>query len=481
MTYPDSTPLTRRMLMATEGLCVIALAIAVSVMPGAPRVATVLALTLIGAVAIAVYRRQSWRCLAGEFILAVAVTGLGILTIADVHSFTVLAGGTDSAPVLVNFDLDRNMTHAVEIYRHPSTLWLNSYSHQLYYGLYALVFALVGGPSVTAITIFTLCATVAVIVLTGALAARFSNLLSASDDSAVKARNGMICATVAMGLAGCTCQFAGMGTVPLKDSFVTLSVALMAMAMLPWRSQSVWLALAAIVIAMIFRSNYAAILSTGLMFALFAQWRRHELGRTWAPIVLCIVFALVIVLTFHLNSYAPNPVGQFRGEELETVETANQSIYFSIMGRDLYDSPWLRILALPISAPLQLLIPLPFTAMQHAEYGPSFVWGHFGFVWYLIWGCAAYMLFRRVTYRNVAAGAVALWGFAVWVAPCVITSGIVSRYAVHSLVILAPLAAYALVRLRGARSFRIWLGVYGAGIVTAMAAAWVIMSHYTVS
>ena len=464
----------KRMLLALEGLFAIAIAVSLVFMPGAPRAATLITQIVTGAAFIAIYRRQSWSTPAGEALTALVYTMLSILMIANVHAFTLAVGHTDADPIMQNEDLQRNWDQAMTIlgYKDVYVHW----SHGLYAYVLAAIFT-VTGPSITVACTLSVITTMGTMLLCMAMGARLTGMIEASGKTVPGGAHSV--ATLTMLLMALTCMYVGLGVVDIKDTFVTFTVALTGFAMIQWRRSSPWLLCAAMLVAMCVRSNYIVSLLLGVILLAFAQREKMVTPRNLVILAGCIVWGFLCWYTVKWLGKTPEVIGQLTdGSHLESIEDGHQPVFYDLFGRELFHSTLRQLMLLPVLACTQLLVPLPFTITHHATFGPSFIIAHIGFVWYFICGVVAYMLFKLRGLGCKPLTWLTIWALIMWITPCFVASGTVSRYALHSIAVFAPLASIGLSMFRKSRSFKIWIAVYTGLIVIALTAAFFLIGDH---
>lgn len=447
-----NTPAAHYALYTLQALCAAGVAVALWLMPGAPRLLTWLALFAMAAMASIVYRRSGAYCLAGEGVIATTVTLLGILLIANVHSYCQ-AGGTDMYPVLNNHDLSRNYNDALSLLGYGGQA--APVEHGYYASIAAALMWVTGGPSITVASLLSLACLTATLLLTAGTVWR----LTADRRVAVTA---MVCVVM-------ICQLAALATVFIKDCWVIMTMALAAYGLVQWRRSIPWLVALAIVMMAPVRTNYVFAIAAGVVvFSCFTSDFRRKWLWTASLLLLCIVAWAAVHYTGHSPRIAIVTAG---APDLDQYRTASQQAYYDIVGNDLNASPLRKIVNIPAAAVTQFLIPLPWTCMRDAVFGPSFVVAHFGYTWYFF---AAVFVYYFFVWRRVAAGPaaravmlLALWGLLCWLLPCYLAMGTVSRYALSAIPLTAPAVALTLQRCRR-RSLAIWLCVFAVAMAMVL-------------
>lgn len=448
-----ATPiLDKRMLMAFEGLCVIALGIALVMLPGAPRLGTLIGMSALGIAAVVAYRRMPSYARAGEALLVLVITALAVLTVANTHYYTIVSGGTDAAPVIVNPDLENNWNDALYYIGQHAEKGPDTHS---FFAMVVAAFLWVGGVSVTLAMSVSVVCTVVTLLLTNAIAYRLSS--------------SQRIATLSVLATACVCYLTAFGTVLIKEPMVIMAMAMAAYGICQWRKSSLAWVIAGAVFMTIARPNLNIAIASGVVICAFAD-SRASVRKTWLPRLLAIAIPALFLLIINRAEYSPSVTYQMRGvEELEHFRAPWQAAFYNIVGDDLFYEPLKRILYMPVFIVTQFLIPLPWTYARDAIYGPAFTVAHFGFPWYYFGAILIYYLctFRRYANRRLLA--VTLFGIFCWLIPCFTFMGVISRYGLLAVPLMAPAVATVLATQMRRRSLQIWLVVFSLVLVLTLA------------
>lgn len=419
-------------------------------LPGAPTVMSLCGCYLIIGVQQLAYSRCGYATRAGQIGLLALTTLVAVGVIANVHYFTWQSGGSDSMPVLNNFDARRYWKDALYYGGYGGEPFMLQGSLLGY--VYGVVFR-VTEPSITLLTLLNM----AMMAATLPVIASTAYQLTGRKDTA----------TVAMLGAGCVCYFLVSGCIIIKDMSIIFGTALCARGIAQSRGVGLWCIIGGIVPLTIVRPNYLVFIIWGLIIMMACRLgSAAEYAK--AAIAVCVAAAALAVMTTFDATIAAH---EFVGNEVIThfsYTEPNHLAYQNIVGAPANPSVAYRLLIMPVAAVLQFLIPFPWNWTLHAEFGYSYIYAHCAYPWYLFGGIVLYYLFTSRRYRNNRLLWFTLWGLACWWAPCYFTSGTVSRYALPAVSILAPCVATVLTTRPYRRSLAVWMAVFGTGMAIAL-------------
>lgn len=407
------------------------------------------ALTVMGVGIVLLRLTAAMRC-----VLLVALSVLGVLVIANVSAFT--AGGTTPAlePLLENTDAARNWGDALAWLGQPQAVHAAS-SHSMY-GLVLAGWMWIWGVSIESALMPGVVLTMVTLYLVGSL---------------TRVIAGQRAAVAAVAAVSCVCYLMASGAVLVKDAWVICALAMAARSLVPRINPG---ALAVAVLMMLLaRPNALLFVVLGLLMV-----PRGQKVLRIASGVVC----LLLVGAVQCLGVAP-AVGIQLTADVRTFiayDEPRQMAYTDIFG-DYATLPWWRkVLMLPSSAATQYLIPFPWNFMRDTVYGPSQIWAHIAYGWYVFGGMFIYgLLFCRRALDNTAVR-LALWGAVCWLVPCYMFGGTISRYGLPAVPLMAPCVGILLSKARamlGRRSFMI----YSAAYVVLLAVALVVCHHLQMS
>lgn len=418
-----------------------------------PTVSTLCGYMAVLAAAAAAWRLNRWRSAASAWVLLALWTLLAVIGIADLQCYSSHPGASICHPWLANPD-------SRTIYSTAATAASERFAEGVYnprsifFGLIYMAF----GPSPAAMIMACAAAVVVAVACAGVIA-------GATADATDADRRRL--SALAMGLTAAVCHLTAMGTVILKDSFVIAGVALLGVALLRFIPQrdciatcsSLACGAAGILLIATLRIEYLVYVPAGVAFML--PWVLRRKAPAAALLLFAVGAAGLYIAYRHSFICSQSAIYIF-----DTVSPTRQS-YNSVAAWILSAPWWMRLLCLPMTAAVQYLIPLPWTAADDAAFGPGFVFAHFSLPWYAVGGLilTALLLWRRIPGAMLR---IALLGAVVWLVPAYAAAGMVNRYTLAAIPLMAPAGAYAWLRLRSMRRVKLFLAIYAALIVAAL-------------
>ncbi len=457
----------RNMLLAqAAGVC--AVVASLLLLPGAPVAGTAVAMTTVWAVCALIYSRLAAASRGGLLVLLALWTFISILSTANVWYFTTASGGTCVEPVLHNTDMQMYYYYAKGIIAEDFT------GHQ--YNMVGLVFAVVMelfGVSIVTLTVLSELAIMLTILITGYVAARVTDGKSRA-------------CTTAMVLMGLISYVTAMGTMVLKDPLTMLGMALVTLGLLAFQDRSkprTWWLLAAFAagcgLLVYMRMQYLVMAAVGVLLTMRLNRRCIWLAACMIGVCLLLYAAQrlmrpdVIVQPF--EKFADR---QFMQDAYVTDIEAAHGFYDAFAARFLGEYPlWLRLVCTPFTAVVQYFIPFFWTAGRHVDFGPSMVYAHFGFGWYLVGGLILYYVIFGLPRAPRMLLRLTVWGALMWLVPAFMTAGLVSRYWLPMLPALIPGATVAWLEMRRRRSFKIYAGVYALAVIFVLLTAYMLTAQ----
>lgn len=446
-----NTPITSQITLRTfEGTCALGVLLMLIFVPGAPVVPSFLTFIILGAATIVVYRRTSGSTTAGEYALAVATTLLAVGVTANVWYFTTACGGTDAHPVLQNPDAARNWDHAMSMLGYGGAI--PPHSHGYYPMISALVMR-VTGPSITAVLMLQMAYILIALVCASVLGYRLTG----------KSR----IATVSLIATMSVCYYMVTGTVFVKDSAVICSLALTAVGITTCGARFRWVPLlSGILLLAVARTDFLWAIVMGIIIYMIANRNIRPSMRD--SILCCMICILMFLLGEYLN-ITPIFSQVITGSTVAVYGIpAQHQAYFNLIG-DYASLPFpIKILLMPFTAAVQFLIPFPWNFSRDLVFGPSQIYAHIAYPWYLFGTIFIYGVARM--WHKVPAGmrALSAWAILCWLTPCITSGGTVSRYALPAITLMAPMVAYTLLRCYRMKSLYFWIAVVATLLTVAL-------------
>lgn len=427
---------------------------------GAP-VGLVIVWTLVRLAARAL-RVDSLPCL---WTLAGAMTFLGALLLVNLSFFCSACGASPADPYIVNPDAARYWAQiqAFESGARPSGI----FNFQTYGFLMSIPARFIGLGGLLCVNALMAMLT---IVFTGRIARECAGLGSFCS---------MRVAVVSMLMTACVFNFMATGTVLLKDAMSCASFAACIMGYLAMRRRcaagdfpGAWLVLTLVALALALVVRMRSMIMLAPLVLCFVPWA--ALGRrglrAGAPFAVTGIFCVLGIVAVHC-------FGDFSDVALDSVGM-DSPVIFSSSPRGSSLTPfiaaypsyplWLKLLSLPFTLGLQLLLPLPWTFMRHVDYGPSMILAHFGIPLYIEAGLVLYFLIFCMRRAPRALVLTTLVGVVLYAGIAFLYGGTVSRYSLMLLPMLMPSAAWvAVVSLRERRLVG-WMFAYGLVILIAL-------------
>lgn len=407
-------------------------------MPGASPLITVAGWAVIYVCVVLPYTSQPWSSRVGAWTIFAAslllVSGIAL----NCHYYIDVWGdGDPSRPVLMNYDAWSAWNNALVVNGRDDAMPCPWPAQG--YGRFVGIIVAISDQDICIPLLFNALCILATIVLTAAIAQR---CCSGRDNS----RSIATCSIV---IASTLCYFMVSGTILIKDAPLAASVALSAWAAMRLgdieRSRSLTPACAAL-IAAAFMTSFALL---------------------W---LLLQLFGHAESISSYTDIHTRNLISTDGHAEHHSAYNNLFSGYFNI-------SPWQRLLLLPVTTAIQVMIPLPWTYDKYLMFGPTMAYAHMSFARYAVCGVLLYFAARQFG-ENRAPRAILKFGIVgvvFYIAAAYQFGGTISRYGIPLLPLLVPCAAYACVKYRHERAFGIWALAY----TIIMTAALIICHHIT--
>lgn len=444
-------------------LCV-ATMIAVAVVWGAsawagslPTVSTFTGYLAVLAAAAGAWRLNRWRSAASAWVLLVLWTVLATVGIADLHCYASHPGASIAEPWFANPDSDT-------IYRASAIAAQERFVEGIYnprsifFGLIYMAF----GPSPAPMIMAAAAAIIVAVSCAGVIAGGAS---AGSDDERRRL------SAIAMGLTAAVCHLTAMGTVLLKDAFVIAGISLFAVALLRFIPHADTISsrsatacgLCGILLLFFLRFEYLIYIPIGLTVMLPWTLRRKKLAGT------LLVGAAFAGAAYY--AYRHTMIGAQQPQYIFDKLPAARESYNGVAAWILSSPWWVRVACLPATAAVQYLIPLPWTASADAAFGPGFQLAHFSLPWYILGG----LIITSLVYRRRLPAPmlrITLLGLIIWIIPAYLTAGLVNRYTLSAVPLMASSGAYAWLHLRRSTGARVLYIIYLLLLAGALGAAY---------
>lgn len=373
------------------------------------------------------------------WVIAIAATLLGAGIILNCWYYTTGLGGTPEHPVLINWDMVRWWQSALW------TLGLDGPPDQFQHLMYC---HLLGG----LLSVFG--TTVAVPMIFNVLLSLSALYLCALTAYKLTANRTTAC--IAAGCTAAVCYWLAMGTLILKEPLIFSGIILAAYGLVSGRRTMAAAITGAAAILAVARPNSIFFVIIGLLFV--PELKKH----------LTLRIALIVVCM--LIWYAANQL--FFNSNVEHVISADYRtciVYSDAQRKPLYallgeytELPWYtKVAALPVTILAQFLIPFPWNFERDLPYGLTEVWAHITYPWYIFGAILIFYLATRLWRRDTGRlMRLTLWGVIMWVIPCYLFSGTISRYGLPSVAIMAPAVAVTLQKYYKNRRFYTYLAIF---------------------
>lgn len=460
-------------LVAACAAAALVVAVCMYLLPGAPPTAFV----GFGGITVAVLGIYAFGCggasRTGAYILLGVATLLSIGIVINVNYFTVLNGGTDAAPVLYNSDALRTWNDA--LYR----IGLGGEAISSTYGMYGAIIAAVmslTGISVTAGLMVSMTATLVSVLCAGVIAWRLT-------------ANRRI-AAVSMACAAAVCYFMASGTLLIKDAWVCASFAIVGVGFASsgdgsMRRIIIPVCIGATMLLPVRPNMLPAIVIGAVMCILPAAVNAVGRRRAWTCIGICSAYCLLLWGVANYAKITPEAAGIINigmSNDWIRYDAPNQMAYYNIIGDYSALPVYCKVALLPVTAAIQFLIPFPWTWGRDIIFGPTSLYAHIAFPWYLFVLIALYYLFygRReydmtVSYfRRKTVTRLVLWSILCWLIPCYLFGGTISRYGLPVVPLVAPAVSMAV--LGPKYSMRSWLTRTGVCLLLVLITCYIMQT-----
>lgn len=401
-------------------------------------------------------------------VLLGAMTALGVMMLVNLSFFCSFNGATPENPYIVNWDSSGYMGVMRGISAGVPLHWRAADTFGI---LMWPLWILCGLPGLLCFNVFALMAAVLFAGRIGletapAASAEARRMAWISMLLAVLVANFLVQGTIfqkdALSLASWTGSLAGMlalrrrldspsGSCPAALIVFTLVAALMCVYVRTRTAPLLLFMLLLLVPPSAFRGNMRALGCWGALLLLFGAgyWCIHTALGAGEPVALTVGHRSNFV-------FGPTPRTSALGGFVEAYPGL---------------PAWQKLLWLPFTAGLQTLLPLPWTLLRHTPYGPSMVYAHMGFAWYIEAGLILYFI-ACVRRAPRLLSLLFCGGCAVYLATAYYFGGTVGRYALVSLPLLLPAAAWVLLNRRKSPGLRRWMAIYLAALVLSLGAGW---------
>lgn len=384
------------------------------------------------------------RSIGAMTVIAVASAALSVGVILNTWGYTTAACCTPDNPYLVNSDSNRWWQAAIH-FLDPAEGAAAHPSHGLYgYMLGCIMW--VFGKNVGVALITSMFFIMVSLVLTGVLTRRIT-------------RNDRV-AVVAMACTASVCYWLTMGTLILKDAFVIMSLLIGAVSLTYSEKRFLLLISFAAILLFAVRPGAILFLVPGI---LLLKFRKNH--RVWpvCAVVICIAIWILPDLLGLTEGFEKTVMADVSANE--AYNSPNQLALYRIIGN--YDSTLKKILLLPLTAVVQFFIPFPWNFSRDIPFGMTEAYAHVAYPWYLFGLIFLYYLVtQRHTFREPLY-LFSLWAILIWLIPCYLFAGMVSRYGLPMVALMAPAVAVTLMRNLKARRFYIFL-VFGCVLVSGI-------------
>lgn len=221
-----------------------------------------------------------------------------------------------------------------------------------------------------------------------------------------------------------------------------------------WRD-IVTFVVACLLVALV-RTTFLYVLLLGLFIMTLPHWRRD-----WI-LTLCLT-VMIIVLLFVGNYFASYSFD--RHAEIVSGGWNMQRIYFkntfytSVIGYYFLYSPWHKFLMLPVTMPLQFILPLPWVPPGSAS-NLLTIFCRVTYGWYLIGGVFVFYALFLSWRRDGSMGVWPWWPMIYYVALAYVMGGVMARYLLPAVPLIVPVVVYVLCRVyegRWRRMFTWWM------------------------
>lgn len=449
-----------RTFLFAQLVCMIIVSCLPVLLPGADTVTTPIAMIGVWGIVALTYRGTSARNITGWWTLLVTTTLLAAGVIANIHYFTVAAGGTTACPVLENPDARRAFLDAL----HHAGIeggQPEPYSGRGF-GLMISLLWKITGVTIVSPLILNMLMILLSIIISGVVTSR---LLHDSGTT----RKGII-SSIAMIMTASVCYYLNSGTLLLKEAGTCLAFSLIALALTSAihdkgrqdRIRLFVLYTAGLAMLCLIRHTHIMFAVAGALVLI--PWKDRQ--RVWQMIPLLLIPLLIWgAMEFILHSGTMTKTSNIiDGDPIHSAyfyDNGQHRFYNNLIGDYLYYPAWKRILLLPVSAITQFLVPFPWNFSRDMIFGYTLAYAHISYPWYIVGGLV--LFFIATAWRTAPSGLYrfTVTGAIMWLIPAYLVAGSVSRYALPILPMLIPAAVYVITTCRHSRRFRLWGICYG--------------------
>lgn len=425
-----------------------------------------------GVLMFALMRRFVPRSAGADYVFLAAWTLLGIGFAVNTWWFTTAQGATLDKPILSNVDANFVWNHLQNLKEHgTSNLGVQSFGYVSL--LHLLTFG--GIKWVSTLIHFNVACSLGSIILTGAAAARV-----AGNNDAVLSRRMSFLAMTAMAV---NCYFMASGVLIIKDASCTFMMALLLYCITHLRDGGKQIVAVATIFAIMIATTFIRPHLLFFEMALLGIWavfvsdnrRRYVIGAL-------ILVAIALHYISQLWGYASSIFSEDGSIGFITMDGPEKRLeaYSAISNEYGNLGTIAKCIRMPFSLAVQFFIPLPWAFMRHAVFGPSLIWAHVAYPWYIEGAIFLYFCFfcsRRITRQLFAIGAFAVLA---WLVTAYTTGGTVSRYCLPWLPAISCCVAWTIASGQmKRRSFKRWSIAFGALVIIALVTIYIVIDHYT--
>lgn len=426
----------------------------------------------IGCVMFALMRRFVPQSTGADYVFLTAWSLLGIGFALNTWWFTTAQGATLDKPILFNVDANFVWNHLQNLKEHgTSNLGVESFGYASL--LHLLSFG--GIKWVSTLIHFNIACTLGSIILTGAAAAR----IAGNNDAELSRRMSFL----AMAAMAVNCYLMASGALIIKDASCTFMMALLLYSITHLRDGGKQIAAVVTVFAIMIATSYIRPHLLFFEIALLGIWavlvsdnrHRYVIGTL-------ILVAIALHYISQRFGYASLIFSEDSSIAFMTTDGPEKRLeVYSAISNKYGDLGTLeKSIRMPFSLAVQYFIPLPWAFMRHAVFGPSLIWAHVAYPWYIEGGIFLYFCFfclRRTSRQLLSVGAFAVLA---WLVTAYTTGGTVSRYCLPWLPAIACCVAWTIASGQMKRSsFKRWSIAFGALVIIALVAIYIVINHYT--
>lgn len=366
------------------------------------------------------------------WVIAAIVLILGAGVTLNVWYFTTYSHASAADPVLINVDYQRWWYSSLYVLGDDKGLAPYYVVGKYQYPLAA--FMAIFGATIGSALILSMVLTIVALFICGLLTYKITS------DSKI--------AVLAVVCTAAVCYWLAMGMALLKEPMLFVSFLCAAYAMTMNRWKFAWLMVVAYVLLLFTRPSVGILISLGTVLLAFRRGNRFFASLA---AVAGVVITVATMTAYNIDSSALSDYVNY-----EPNQQAHFNLFGSYAGLPLYK----KVLLLPLSAATQFLIPFTWTYARDLVFGPSQIWAHFGYPWYIFGFVFIYYLIScRKSYASTLYR-LSVWALLCWLVPCLTFGGIISRYGLPFVALMAPAVAYTIMHNLRSKKFYVWLGAW---------------------